>query len=324
VKVGVWIPCYRRWVRRDEVRRLAQAAEALGFASLWVQDHLVAPLGDAATAGVELQASWLEPDDYGNVRYSAVEYYGEENWWLDPYALWGFLAGCTETAELGSAVIVLPYRHPIAQAKMLGTLDVLSDGRMLFGVGAGHVPAEFRALGVPFAARGALTDEYLAVIRTLLAGEEAEFHGASIRFDRARSLIRPVQVPHPPFFIGGASRRAIERAVDHGDGWLPAHIAPEPLRRGLDYLREYAAARGRPVPSVGVTLVWGLRDPRAPAPPRGRRALWSVAETAERIGAYAALGVGRLAIDLPNPNLTVTLRQMELLAEAAAMVGALR
>jgi alkanesulfonate monooxygenase SsuD/methylene tetrahydromethanopterin reductase-like flavin-dependent oxidoreductase (luciferase family) len=300
VKVGVWIPCYRRWVRRDETRRLAQSAEALGFASLWVQDHLVAPVGDADTTGVELQASWLEPDDYGNARFSAVEYYGEENWWLDPYALWGFLAGCTETCELGSGVIVLPYRHPIAQAKMLGTL------------------------GVPYGERGLLTDEYLAVIRTLLAGQETEFQGRTIRFGRVRPLIGSVQVPHPPFFIGGASRRAIERAVDHGDGWLPAHVAPGPLRRGLDYLRDYAASRGRPVPEVAVSLVWGLRDPRVPAPPRGRRALQSVDEVADRIVDYAALGVGRLAIDLPNPNLAVALRQMELLAEAAAAAGALR
>ena len=324
MKVGVWIPCYRRWVRRDETRRLAQAAEALGFASLWVQDHLVAPVGDADTTGVELQASWLEPDDYGNARFSAVEYYGEENWWLDPYALWGFLAGCTEACELGSGVIVLPYRHPIAQAKMLGTLDVLSGGRMLFGVGVGHVESEFRALGVPYGERGLLTDEYLAVIRTLLAGQETEFHGRTIRFDRVRPLIGSVQAPHPPFFIGGASRRAIERAVDHGDGWLPAHVAPGPLGRGLDYLREYAASRSRPVPEVAVSLVWGLRDPRVPAPPRGRRALWSVDEVADRIAEYAALGVGRLAIDLPNPNLAVALRQMELLAEAAAVAGALR
>ncbi len=321
MKVGVWIPCYRRWVGRDAVRTLARAAEELGFGSLWVQDHLIAPIGDFDTTGVDLLSSWLEPDDYGNARFTAVEYYGEENWWLDPYALWGFLAGCTERCELASCVIVLPYRHPVAQAKMLGTLDVLSGGRMLFGVGVGHVPAEFRALAVPYAERGRLTDEYLDVIRALLSGEEAEFHGETVRFDRARTLIRPIQAPHPPFFVGGTSKRAIRRAVDVGDGWLPAHVAPEPLKRGLDYMREYAAERGRPAPAVAVTLVWGIRDPRADIVPKGRRPLWSVTEVAERIAAYAELGVGRLAIDVPNPTLAVTVRQMELLAEAARTVG---
>lgn len=86
--------------------------------------------------------------------FSAVDYYGAENWWLDPYALWGFLAGCTTRVQLGSSIIVLPYRDPVVQAKMLGTLDVLSCGRMLFGVGVGHVEAEFEALGVPFRERG--------------------------------------------------------------------------------------------------------------------------------------------------------------------------
>ena len=323
MKVGVWIPCYRRWVGRDAVRTLARSAEELGFGALWVQDHLIAPVGDVDTTGVDLLSSWLEPDDYGNARFTAVKYYGEENWWLDPYALWGFLAGCTERCELASCVIVLPYRHPIAQAKMLGTLDVLSGGRMLFGVGVGHVAAEFRAVGVPYAERGRLTDEYLHVIRALLSGEEAEFHGETVQFDRARTLIRPVQSPHPPFFVGGTSKRAIRRAVDVGNGWLPAHVAPEHLKRGLDYMREYATERGQPAPAVAVTLVWGIQDPRADIVRKGRRPLWSVTEVGDRIAEYAELGVGRLAIDLPNPTLAVTLRQMELLAEAARTVGGL-
>ena len=136
LRVGVWIPCYKRWVGRKEVKLLAVSAERMGFGSLWVQDHLVAPIGDFAEARVDRLNSWLQPDEYGNRDYSAVEYYGQENWWLDPYALWGYLAGVTDTIELGSCVVILPYRHPVEQAKMLGTLDVLSGGRMLFGLGS--------------------------------------------------------------------------------------------------------------------------------------------------------------------------------------------
>lgn len=313
MRVGVWIPCYRRWIGGPEVREIAVAAEQLGFGSLWVQDHLVAPTGDSSP--IELQAQWLEPDDYGNEQFSAVEYYGEENWWLDPYALWGFLAGITTDVELASGVVVLPYRDPVAQAKMLGTLDVLSSGRMVFGVGVGHVRPEFEVLGIPYSERGKLTDEYLDVIATLLRGEEASFDGRTVRLPAVLPLIEPVQRPHPPFLIGGGSKAAIRRAVTRGDGWLPAHLAPDGLRRGLDYMHEYAAEVGRePVP-VSLSLVTRIQDPQRPAGPAGRRAARSATEIEELLGGYAELGVQRLAIDLPNPNMSVLLRQMELLAE---------
>jgi probable F420-dependent oxidoreductase len=319
MKVGVWIPCYRRWVGGEQVRAIATGAEDLGFASLWVQDHLVAPTGDASP--IELQAAWLNPDDYGNETFSAVEYYGEENWWLDPYALWGFLAGITRDVELASGVVVLPYRDPIVQAKMLGTLDVLSGGRMVFGLGVGHVRAEFDALGVPYSQRGRLTDEYLDVMTALLGGKETSFDGRTVKLPAVLPLIEPVQRPRPPFLIGGGSKAAIRRAVDRGDGWLPAHVAPADLRRGMDYLAEYAAQQGRPEVGVSVSLVTRLVDPQAPAGPHGRRAALTGDQMQELLGGYAALGVERLAIDVPNPNLSVLLRQMELLADAVQRVG---
>lgn len=320
MKVGVWVPCYRRWTGGDEIRRIATSAEGLGFASLWVQDHLVAPTGDSSP--VDLQATWLNPDDYGNESFNAVDYYGEENWWLDPYALWGFLAGVTSSVELASGIIVLPYRDPIVQAKMLGTLDVLSGGRMAFGIGVGHVKAEFDALGVPYRERGRLTDEYIDVMRALLRGEETDFDGPTIKFPAVLPLIEPVQKPYPPFLIGGGSKVAIRRAVDRGDGWLPAHLAPVDLTRGMAYLEEYAASVGRSPVGVSVSMVTRLVDPAAPASAQGRRAALTSDEMQELLGGYAALGVERLAIDLPNPSLTVLLRQMELLADEVGKVDA--
>ncbi|MDO8211111.1 TIGR03619 family F420-dependent LLM class oxidoreductase [Conexibacter sp. CPCC 206217] len=319
MRVGVWIPCYRRWIGGEAVRQIATAAEQLGFGSLWVQDHLVAPTGDSSP--VELQASWLNPDDYGNEAFSAVEYYGEENWWLDPYALWGFLAGITERVELASGIVVLPYRDPVAQAKMLGTLDVLSGGRMVFGIGAGHVAAEFDALGIPYRERGRRTDEYIDVMRALLRGRETSFDGPTVKLPSVLPLIEPVQRPMPPFLIGGGSRAAIRRAVDRGDGWLPAHVAPEHLGRGIAYMEEYAASVGRePVP-VSLSMVTRIVDPAAAGGPQGRRRALERGELEELLGGYASLGLERLAIDLPNPNLPVLMRQLELLADVVAGVG---
>jgi probable F420-dependent oxidoreductase len=323
MKVGVWIPCYRRWVGGPQAKALAVAAEELDFGSLWVQDHLVAPLGEAG-AEVELQAPWLSPDDYGNESFSAVEYFGEENWWLDPYALWGYLAGCTSEVELGSCIIVGPYRDPIVQAKMLGTLDVLSSGRMLYGVGSGHVPGEFEVLGKEFKARGKRLDEYLDVMHKLLTSPQFSHEGESLRFGEVLSLIEPVRKPRPPFLIGGGSKAAVRRAVRRGEGWIPAHVSPDELVKGIDYLREFAEQEGKPVPEVTVTLVWGIADPEKGAPARSRRKFLSIDETADLIGRYTELGVTRLAVDMPNPNQGVLTRQFELLAQAAGQVGALR
>ena len=319
----MWIPCYRRWMQRDTVLRLASWAEQRGFGSLWVQDHVVAPLGDATEQPVDLLSPWLEPDDYGNDRFSAIEYYGEENWWLDPYIMWGFLAACTERVELGSNVLVLPYRDPIVQAKMLGTLDVLTNGRMLFGVGVGHIPGEFETLGISYRERGRITDEYLRVIATLLGSDEASFEGETIRFGPVRPLIQPVTRPHPPFLIGGNSKRAVRRAVDLGDEWIPASLLPHQLAIGMEYLAEYAETRGKPAPPVTAVVIWGIVDPEADRPPSSRRAFRSVAETADLIGQFAQLGAVRLVVDVPNPNLAVTMRQYELLAQAADQVGGL-
>ncbi|MDQ6525241.1 TIGR03619 family F420-dependent LLM class oxidoreductase [Nocardioides sp. LHD-245] len=323
MKVGVWIPCYRRWVKGPQAKALATAAEALDFGSLWVQDHLVAPLGEAGDE-VELQASWLSPDDYGNESFSAVEYFGEENWWLDPYALWGYLAGCTTEVELGSCIIVGPYRDPIVQAKMLGTLDVLSGGRMLYGVGAGHVPGEFEALGRDYSARGRRLDEYLDVMDKLLTNPQFSHQGESVQLGEVLSLIQPVSDPRPPFLIGGGSKAAVRRAVRRGEGWIPAHVAPGELKKGIDYLEEFAAAEGKPVPEITVTLVWGIADPLKGAPSSSRRSFMSIAEATDLLGQYADLGVKRLAIDMPNPNQDILVRQYELLAEAAGQTGALR
>ena len=278
MRVGVWIPCYKRWVGRDAVRILATEAERLGFGSLWVQDHLVAPIGTADEQPVDLLAGWLEPDDYGNERFSAVEYYGEENWWLDPYIVWAFLAAVTSRCELGSAVVVVPYRDPIVQAKMLGTLDVLSGGRMLFGAGVGHVPGESATVGADYARRGAVTDEYLRAMSAVLDAEEASFDGPTTSFGPVRTLIRTTAGRRPPVLIGGTSKRSIRRTLDVGDEWLPAHVAPEHLAHGIEFLAGEARATGVATPPVSVVASWGMSGPSSPAPrasttpvPFGRR-----------------------------------------------------
>lgn len=321
MKVGVWIPPYRAWVKGDEVLRMATEAEGLGFRSLWVQDHLVAPTGDISRAPVDPIGGWLKIQEYSADVHSAVDYFGQENWWLDPYMMWGFLAGCTREIELASCIIVLPYRDPIVQAKMLGTLDVLSGGRMLFGLGSGHVEAEFSALGVPYSERGPRTDEYMRVMRALLRGEEVAYDGHFVSFPTVRPLVRSVQQPCPPFYIGGNSKRSIRRAVEEGEGWLPAHLEPRELASGIEYMRSLAADSGRECPAVGVAVNWAVQDPVSTFTGRSRRRHRTVEELASLIAEYAALGVEHLAVDVPNPNVDVVLRQYELVRQASIESG---
>ncbi|GLY97209.1 TIGR03619 family F420-dependent LLM class oxidoreductase [Actinoplanes sp. NBRC 103695] len=321
MKVGTWIPPNRSWVRSAEVMRLATSAESMAFDSLWVQDHLVAPVGGLEDTRVEPVRQWLDVEEYGNKEYTAVEYYGAENWWLDPYMLWGFLAGSTTKIQLGSCIIVLPYRDPVVQAKMLGTLDVLSNGRMLFGVGVGHVEAEFNAIGVPPAERGPRTDEHIRLIRQMLQGEEFDFAGRFTRLPRVRPLIRSPQQPSPPVLIGGNSRRAARRAVALGDMWLPARLEPGQVRTGRRYLQEQAAEQGVATPGMAVALTWGLSDPNAPYSGKSLRTFFSVEQAAELMADYADAGVEHLSIDLPNPSERILTRQMELLTEAVVKSG---
>jgi probable F420-dependent oxidoreductase len=176
---------------------------------------------------------------------------------LDPFVALSFAAAATEELRLVTNLCVVPYRSPFLVAKSVASLDALSGGRLIFGCGAGYLEPEFCALGVDFASRNERFDEALALMKRVWTGASLEVAGR-----KHHALPRPAQRPHPPIWIGGNSRRAMQRAVDLGDGWMPMlcfpeHVArrrspaltgPEDLAKRLSELREYAAARGRPVP----------------------------------------------------------------------------
>ena len=143
-------------------------------------------------------------------------------YWTDAFTVMTFIAGATTRIRVNSAVIVLPYHHPVAFAKAVSTLDVLSGGRVTLTVGAGMARGEFAALGVPFHQRGRVTDEYLAVMKLLWTADDPEFHGEFVDVVDVVFEPKPVQKPHPPVWIGGSSMAALRRAARAGDGWAPA------------------------------------------------------------------------------------------------------
>ena len=190
---------------------LASRADELGFDSVWVHDHVF---------------------NVGHVfdRIGGKPYY-------EPLTLLSFVAARTKRVRLGTSVLVLPYHNPIRLAKTAATLDVLSGGRLILGVGVGAIEKEIEALGSPFKERGAVTDEAIAVMRTLWTEEDPSFNGKYSRFAGMKFSPKPLQKPSIPVVIGGVSRAAIRRAARTGDGWQPLGLSPDAMRPGIALLR---------------------------------------------------------------------------------------
>ena len=233
---------------REIVLACARSAERAGLDDIWVVDHIAIPPDDAEGSGG---------------RY------------LDPLATLAFLAGATQRIGLGTAVLILPFRPALATAKWVATLQELSGGRLRLGVGVGWMPAEFRAVGVARARRGAIADETLGFLRRCFDSGEA---GDVVVANQQPFLFRP-RPPRPPIFVGGAAPHALERAIRFGDGWLPMGIDPEKLRAPIAELRRLAREGGRPEPEV-VAM--------------GRLPLDSPARAADQVLALSQIGVTRL------------------------------
>jgi probable F420-dependent oxidoreductase len=199
--------------------RVARAAEAAGYDSVWTGEHVVLPDPQVPPSPAPPQTPML-----------------------DPAASLAFLAGQTESLLLGTGIIILPQRNPVVLAKSLASVDVLSGGRLMFGLGAGYLAPEFEAVGAAFEGRGQRTDEYIDAIRALWTMEQPRFAGATVRFSGIDAQPRPVQRPHPPIVVGGTSPPALRRAVSRGNGWYGFFRDLDATRTDLDGL---AAARTR-------------------------------------------------------------------------------
>ena len=218
IPFGIALPNYGPLASAENLVRLARRAEGLGVDSVWVADHLVAPVGVASVYPYDRRPD-PKPGDMGVIE----EFY-------EPLTTLAFLAGATSRVRLGISAYVMPYRNPVVTAKQVATLDRLSNGRLILGIGVGWLAEEFAALDVPFARRGLRTDEYVAVCKALWAGGEARFDGETYRLPPVRTGPRPAQTPHPPLWIAGNSKRGLERAARIGDGWHGIDLSPDELR----------------------------------------------------------------------------------------------
>ncbi len=273
----------------------------------WQMSEDPAPIVAVARQADELGFAWLPCSDHALVPARLAPVMGAT--WYDPATTLAFVAAITQRVRLLTHVIVLPYHHPAHVAKQYATLDRLSGGRVILGVGAGHLGPEFRALGAPFEERGAVADESLRIIKSLWTQEEVSFAGERYEFSEMMLAPRPVQRPHPPVWVGGNSRRAARRAVELGDGWVPFQVSLEELKERLDYARrlpafERAAAFDIVVPAT-VELTAKPLD--------GERASFagSPEQVIDDFRAYQELGVTGATVGLRSHSLDDYLEQME-------------
>ena len=216
---------------------LAQLAEENGFESLWTVEHVVVP------AGYESQYPYSRDGRMPG---------GEDVPIPDPLVWLAYVAAATQRIKLATGILILPQRNPVVLAKETATLDVLSRGRLVLGIGVGWLQEEFDAIGVPFDERAARTDEYAEALRVLWREPEPTFEGRFTSFERAKSYPKPAQGTIP-IVIGGHTKPAARRAGRLGDGFFPARTSSDELNGLLDEMRRAAKDAGRDADAIEIT-----------------------------------------------------------------------
>ncbi|GIW39633.1 MAG: hypothetical protein KatS3mg076_0210 [Candidatus Binatia bacterium] len=263
-----------------ELLRIAERADRFGYAWVTCSDHVAVPASHVPAMGAT---------------------------WYEPIATLGFFAARTRRVRLLSHVMVLAYRHPLVLAKAFATLDRLSGGRVILGVGTGHAKAEFSSLGVSYERRGALADEALAALACALENETSSFGG---EFFRWRDMVvdpRPLQRPRPPIWVGGNGRRAVLRAARGADGWIPWQVSLEEFRELARLGREERSRAGLGGWTAVAPLAVGAGEAEG--------------EVLERIEAWKAAGADAFHVGLPHTSFEEFLDRMEWFAEVARRAG---
>ena len=234
---------------------VARAAETAGFESLWTGEHIVLPEPQMPPSPVPADTPFVD---------SAI-------------AL-AYVAAHTKQLRLGTGIIILPQRNPVVLAKELASVDVLSNGRLIFGIGIGYLQPEFAAIGAPFDRKGPRTEEFLAAMIALWSMERPEYHGRFISFKGINAMPRPVQKPHPEIVFGGHTQAAYSRAARLAKGWFGFALDLAGAAKCVEGLKQACSAAGRRFEDLDVSVT-----------PRGRVDL----DAAKR---FAELGISRLIL----------------------------
>ena len=212
MKFGFYLPNHGPTAQPEPLATIARRGADLGFYCMVAGAHILVP------KEIESPYPYTVGGEFPG---------GDRGEYFEQLTLLTYLAGVTTRIRLVPSVMIVPYRPPLLAAKILATLDVLSRGRLILGVGVGWMEEEFEALGAPpFAERGAATNEYLLAFKELWTSDSPSFAGKYCQFSDVQFLPKPVQKPHPPIWVGGQSRAAIRRAAELGNGWHPVGAIP--------------------------------------------------------------------------------------------------
>lgn len=285
MKIGI-VPINVGVPNGQRLAALAKKAEAVGLESIWTFEHVVVPV------------------DYASrYPYSAEGKMGAkpETNFVDPLVAIAFAAGKTSTLRFGTGINILPQANPVFLAKQAASIDFVSDGRFMLGLGTGWLREEFDALSAPFERRGARFDDYIEAMKKVWSGEIVEHDGEFVKLSGFKSYPLPVQKPHMPLIIGGTSAPAYRRVAKHGDGWFAPSANIEQLKAQLKDLRAACKALGRPPESVEITALWPFSI-----------------EGSASLAAYEDLGVSRLVAPLTALGTRDPIEGLELLAKATS------
>ena len=253
---------------------VAREAEQRGFESLWLPEHTHIPVSRQTpyAGGAEL------PEEYTHT--------------LDPFVALAAVATATKRIRLATGISLLIEHDTITMAKTVATLDLLSNGRAILGVGGGWNREEAEHHGVEWSQRFQQLEEQISAIKVIWANEEASFHGDHVRFDPIWSWPKPIQRPHPPIVLGGETDHTLRRVIKHCDGWLPRARDPEIIVRGIARLNELAQDAGRDPESISINVF-------APRP------------DAELIDRFKSMGVARIVLWLPPEDRNAVSRRLD-------------
>lgn len=302
MQYGFSLPVRGALADHDGIVGIAEFGEQHGFSYATMADHVVFP------SVVESQYPYAASGNHPSA--------GDA---IEALSLMAFVAGRTRTLRLVTSVLILPHRNPVLAAKMIASIDVLSQGRITLGVGVGWLQEEFQALAAAdFHRRGAVSDEYLAIYKKLWGPGPVQHQGAYYSFAALRSEPPPVQRPHPPIWIGGHSQAALRRTARYADGWHPlgtvatAELRPPEFAARLADLQRLTEAQGRDYSALTIAFVARLHETERPIDAADRMPFsGSADQIIDDVQTYRRLGCSHLSFDFSAPTLQATLQRMD-------------
>ncbi|MBM3489100.1 MAG: LLM class F420-dependent oxidoreductase [Alphaproteobacteria bacterium] len=290
MKIGIQIYLGGAGAEPEFQARAAAAAEARGFHSLWVPEHVVLFPSFASKYPYTVDGAF--PFDTRELP-------------MEPFTALAFLAAHTKTIRLGTGISILPQRNPVYTAKQAADVDVLSRGRLDFGIGVGWLEEEFRAVDVPWQHRGSRANDYIGVMKALWTQEVPSFKGRFYDLPLCYQSPKPVQKPHPPLYIGGESEQALKRVAKHAQGWFGVGMTAAQFAARRKELDRHLAAVGRKASEIDVVI----------GPPSGKATL-------DEVKAFRDGGCSQIILGLTGRTLDRFLSRLDLMAEQIVLPAA--